>query len=207
MSEHGPRAAKAGDALAADEKVVVGPKSYARVNGQAGWAFELSADSQVFFEERNIKDGAQWVVHIVNGRIQVLQAGDKPLYAFLKDGFWLNPSALLVPPLDLQDDKVTAVSKAKSDTLSTESILNALLAQKNQLQRCFAEKLQREPAAQTNVTLSMLVEPAGFVKNVEVIGPFSDPQFQSCISQVLERLRFAAFGGDPILMNVPLMFQ
>jgi hypothetical protein len=180
--------------------LTVGANSHGFINGDAGWAFDISPNSQVMFEKRH----STWVMHVIQGTVNVLQAGERGRFAILKDGQWFDPNAQSTTPLKLQG----ANGRPDPNTqLSTATIFNALLTQKSQLQKCYAEWLQREPQPPPKVTLSFLVDPTGLAKSVELLGPFAETAFQSCVVQTIQRVRFPAYDGDEILMNIPLEFE
>lgn len=195
------RSAKPAEGLQHGDQVLAGARSEAHLNGPEGWAFSLSDNTQILLEQRT--SPYPWVIHVISGSVQILQTGRPGALGLMEDGYWRDPGASVLRPVQLQ----AAVNPASESSSSTTAVLNALIKHKHALQRCYAEWVQRHQQETGPVTLSFTLTQAGLARSVQVIGALNDDTFQNCVAVSVERIRFTPFEGPAVLFNVPLDFN
>jgi TonB family protein len=153
-------------------------------------------------------------------------AGRSPLKTLQID---LTPQALIpdvveqtelkVPKMEketLEEKKKVLVEKEKKpekvkkarETLSDEYISQVVNSQKPFFNRCYAQHLRLNPDSRGQIHLAFTINVQGKVATVSLIqSTLSDPQLEKCTMSVIERCRFKAFDGDPIVVNYPINFE
>lgn len=98
--------------------------------------------------------------------------------------------------------------KKPRETLSDEYISQVVNAQKPFFNRCYAQHLRLNPDSRGQIHLAFTIDTQGKVATVSMIqSTLSDPQLEKCTMSVVERCRFKAFDGDPIVVNYPINFE
>jgi TonB family protein len=106
-----------------------------------------------------------------------------------------------------KEAKVAKPKKAR-ETLSDEYISQIVNAQKPFFNRCYAQHLRLNPDSRGQIHLAFTINVQGKVATVSLIqSTLSDPQLEKCTMSVIERCRFKAFDGDPIVVNYPINFE
>lgn len=98
--------------------------------------------------------------------------------------------------------------KKPRETLSDEYISQIVNSQKPFFNRCYAQHLRLNPDSRGQIHLAFTINTLGKVSTVSLIqSTLSDPQLERCTMSVIERCRFKAFDGDPIVVNYPINFE
>lgn len=100
------------------------------------------------------------------------------------------------------------VVKKPRETLSDEYIAQIVNSQKPFFNRCYAQHLRLNPDSHGQIHMAFTVDVDGKVSSVSLVNSsMSDPALEKCTMSVLERCRFRAFDGDPIVVNYPINFE
>jgi hypothetical protein len=105
-------------------------------------------------------------------------------------------------------EKKPEPAKKPRETLSDEYISQIVNSQKPFFNRCYAQHLRLNPDSRGQIHLAFTIDVRGRVSTVSLIqSTLSDPQLEKCTMSVIERCRFKAFDGDPIIVNYPINFE
>lgn len=97
--------------------------------------------------------------------------------------------------------------KATPD-LQQQNFLSAIQNQKKYFFKCYTELLKRDPQAAGQINISIQIEASGQVTMTRVLGStIADSEMQKCAAQVMARIKFKSFKGDPQIVNYPLIFE
>jgi hypothetical protein len=95
--------------------------------------------------------------------------------------------------------------KISDSSLPDAYISSVIKNQKTFLHRCYAQHLRNDPDTQGRIDTSLTIEIDGSISTARIIGStIADPQLQQCIVSTLQRAKFRAFSGDPIIVNYPI---
>jgi hypothetical protein len=93
-------------------------------------------------------------------------------------------------------------------TLPDAYISGVIKNQRTFLNRCYAQHLRNDPDTQGRIDTSLTIELDGSVSAARVVGStIADTQLQQCIVSTLQRTKFRAFGGDPMVVYYPITFD
>lgn len=107
-----------------------------------------------------------------------------------------------------EKEKKKPEPKKPRETLPDEYISQVVSAQKPFFNRCYAQHLRLNPDSRGQIHLAFTIDSQGKVSTVSMIqSTLSDPQLEKCTMSVIERCRFKAFDGDPIVVNYPINFE
>lgn len=95
-----------------------------------------------------------------------------------------------------------------NDKLSETVISDTIQSHKAKFLQCYNKLLQKTPGVTGSVTMAFTIERNGRVVNPTVASSvLSDSSFKSCLFEVLNRIEFKAFEGEPISTVIPLNFE
>lgn len=95
-----------------------------------------------------------------------------------------------------------------NDKLSENLISDTIQAHKSKFLQCYNKLLQKTPGITGSVTLAFTIEKSGRVSNPNIASSaLTDSTFKSCLFEVLNRIEFKAFEGEPISTVIPLNFE
>jgi hypothetical protein len=126
-----------------------------------------------------------------------------------------TPPPAMVPKVELEEKtakfKPTPAPHKHFDnkeTLPDSYIASVIKNQRTFLNRCYAQHLRLNPDAHGRIDTSLTIEPDGTISTARVIGStIPDPALQQCVVSTLQRARFKAFNGDPIIVTYPINFE
>lgn len=105
-------------------------------------------------------------------------------------------------------NKGTLNAYGSSDKLSETVISETIQTHKAKFLQCYNKLLQKTPGVTGSVTLAFTIERNGRISNPTVASSvLSDNSFKSCLFEVLNRIEFKAFDGEPISTVIPLNFE
>ena len=84
------------------------------------------------------------------------------------------------------------------------------IIQKNKplFQRCYNQLIQAQPQQKGDVVLSLTIASSGKITDRQIVKNFSeDGAFKTCLFEVVQRLQFSPFSGEPLTTMVPLQFE
>ncbi|MBL7542911.1 MAG: AgmX/PglI C-terminal domain-containing protein [Bdellovibrionaceae bacterium] len=95
-----------------------------------------------------------------------------------------------------------------NEKLSETIISDTIQVHKTKFLQCYNKLLQKTPGVSGSVTLAFTIEKSGRVSNPNVASSvLTDSSFKSCLFEVLNRIEFKAFEGEPISTVIPLNFE
>lgn len=95
-----------------------------------------------------------------------------------------------------------------NEQLSETIISNTIQAHKTKFLQCYNKLLQKTPGVSGSATLAFTIERSGRVSNPTIASStLTDASFKSCLFEVLNRIEFKAFEGEPISTVIPLNFE
>jgi len=118
-----------------------------------------------------------------------------------------TPPLLTSEKAKVPSSKITNHPKKVNEkiTLPDAYISAVIKNQRTFLNRCYAQHLRMDPDSQGRIETSLTIESDGNVSTARVIGSsIADPQLQQCIVSTLQRAKFKAFAGDPIIVTYPI---
>ena len=93
-------------------------------------------------------------------------------------------------------------------SLTQEDIQSTLQKHRPMFYKCYTQLLQKTPGVIGQVALAFIIEKNGKISNPEISSSsINDPKFRSCLMEVLSRVNFKTFSGDPISTVFPLRFE
>lgn len=93
-------------------------------------------------------------------------------------------------------------------SLTQEDIQSTLQKHRPMFYKCYTQLLQKTPGMIGQVSLAFIIEKNGKISNPEISSSsINDPKFRSCLMEVLSRVNFKTFSGDPISTVFPLRFE
>ena len=99
-------------------------------------------------------------------------------------------------------------SAGAKETLPDSYITSVIRNQRTFLNRCYAQRLRLNPDARGRIDTSLTIEPDGTISTARVVGStISDSVLQQCVVSTLQRAKFKAFSGDPIIVEYPINFE
>jgi hypothetical protein len=106
-------------------------------------------------------------------------------------------------------NKQAALSAYRSsDKLSETIISDTIQTHKAKFLQCYNKLLQKTPGISGSVTMAFTIERNGRVSNPTVASSaLTDNNFKACLFEVLNRIEFKAFEGEPISTVIPLNFE
>ncbi len=108
----------------------------------------------------------------------------------------------------LEETRPPPPPKKPKETLSDDYISQVVMSQKPFFNRCYAQHLRLNPDSRGQIHLAFTINTQGRVSSVSLIqSSLMDPQLEKCTMSVIERCRFRAFDGDPIVVNYPINFE
>lgn len=98
--------------------------------------------------------------------------------------------------------------REEKETLPESYIVEIVKKQKPFFNRCYAQHLRLNPEAEGRIDFSFTISPKGDVIDVRVLrATINDPRLHRCSINVIERAKFKAFNGDPVVVNYPFYFE
>lgn len=109
---------------------------------------------------------------------------------------------------ELAPQETGASSTTAENTLSSEYIQTILKKQIPALDKCYKQLLRRTPGITGQVVLALMIEKTGKISSSEVsTATISDNEFKRCLTEVVRRVEFRSFAGDPIASTFPISFE
>ncbi|MFK8137622.1 MAG: AgmX/PglI C-terminal domain-containing protein [Bdellovibrionales bacterium] len=98
--------------------------------------------------------------------------------------------------------------RVKKEILPDSYISQTIRKQRPFLNRCYAQHLRINPNAEGRIDFNFKISPKGQVEEIRVLNSsIKDVRLLQCTMSVIERAKFRAFNGDPIIVNYPITFE
>lgn len=223
-----------GDAIHDQDMVSFG--GIARIRFNSGLSVEVDAHSQLFFEVSDgifvtIKSGNYRVAKTGSAEEKILFIRDgivedpngrpaqTPLAIVAESGTEKNTEKSVeknpempAPESSAEASENPIVDEEKSlkasDTLSDEQISRIMMGQRSYFRKCYTQHLKTNPSATGQMYFSFVIAPQGSIGQIRPLKTtIPDTDLERCVTSVIERIRFASFKGDPIVVNYPIFFQ
>ncbi len=120
-----------------------------------------------------------------------------------------NNSATATPnPTPTRPSPSAQNAENSTGSLTQEDIQSTLQKHRPMFYKCYTQLLQKTPGMIGQVSLAFIIEKNGKISNPEISSSsINDPKFRSCLMEVLSRVNFKTFSGDPISTVFPLRFE
>lgn len=117
-------------------------------------------------------------------------------------------AAGMVVKLDPVDIKVAANApqvKHSEGNIPPDQVVRVVKQNAGGLKACYEHALKRKPDLQyvSAVTAHFQVRNSGNAQNVR-FSPHTDGEMERCMAQTMEKWKFPAFQGDPVLFETPV---
>ncbi len=117
-----------------------------------------------------------------------------------------NGSQLAYSPVEAATP--TPTENKLSQTLSEEDIFAILNGHKTSFQKCYRQLIQTIPDAKGEVSMAFTIETTGKISGVQITSQnLTQEEFKRCLSDLLSRIEFKSFTGQPISTLFPLKFE
>lgn len=191
-------------------------------NGLANLVFEnlyrvqILEDSILTIESLESPDGDQTLVLLLKrGDITVEQVGREGSLLIAKNGQRIDAAEYNDSELKLETTESTDLQEptysedlGQKVGLTEAEISQAFALQKSAFFRCYTQLLQRSPEVTGSLAFQLMIEPNGKTSSAEVVNSnFNDPDFHSCLLEVVKRLEFKSFDSAPVSTLFPMSFE
>ncbi|RYZ63624.1 MAG: energy transducer TonB [Proteobacteria bacterium] len=195
------------------DTVETGPNGDATLEIESGYRIRLLDNTMVTLDQ----DGEKAVLILKRGDVQFENFGTNNQVLVSKGGTRMTPSEYLsilkrdgaqgaFP--ELAPNAPETPSAMGAGTLSSEYIQDTLKRQIPAFDRCYKQLLQRTPGVVGEVVLNFTIERTGKISNSEVsTSTIADADFKRCLTEVVRRVNFNSFTGDPITSTFPMAFE
>jgi hypothetical protein len=190
------------------DTVETSENSKAEVEFPTGEKIRLLDNSKVLIDEEN--DNVQLILH--RGDIEIQNYGSNDRIAVSYQGLkvqlreWEAYKKNKV--LSYEDQKKTLNTFQSDQKLSENYVADLIQTHRQKFLQCYNKLLQKNPGITGSVTMSFTIEKSGKISNPNVASSqFTDVEFKSCLFEVLKRIEFKAFEGEPISTVIPLNFE
>jgi hypothetical protein len=171
-----------------------------------GHSVKILSKSLIFVGVKITDGSLQVILQIKEGQLEIEQLG-KPKELWIEKNSE-RVSAEQYKDSDLSKQPVKEESESKSATLSEDEIFKVVNQSKNLFFKCYTQLLTRSPLSKGSVQLSFMIEAKGKITQSKIQSSFTDDeQFADCLTEVLRRIQFKNFEGDPINAVFPLKFE
>lgn len=203
-----------------------------KVQFPTGFELELSPDTLVVFEIMGEALPSKTLLTFLRGNYKLLRAGQEGTLIVSIDDIRQDPLGLPAPAVAMQitpamepttppqpenteapaaDLKPTTnesnTSKLAS-ALPQDYIVKVISNQKTYFGRCYADYIQKVPQGNGKIDLSFMISQNGTVSNIKVFNnSFNDKTIETCTTEIISRIQFKQFTGDPIIVNFPILFD
>lgn len=190
------------------DTVETSEKGKAEIEFPTGEKIRLLENSKILLDE----EGNSLNLILQRGEIEIENYGSK-------ENFFISYQGLRMllrewdafkkhKVLSYEDQKKSLQSFQSDHRLSESYVAELIQNHKQKFLQCYNKLLQKTPGVMGSVTLSFTIEKSGKISNPNIASSqLSDMDFRSCIFEVLKRIEFKAFEGDPISTVIPLNFE
>jgi hypothetical protein len=164
------------------------------------------------------QDNEKTVLILKRGDIQFESFGSNHNLVLSKNGQRMSPNEYVsilkrdglqgaFPDLAPQVEESTS-SAGSAESLSSEYIQDTLKRQIPAFDKCYKQLLRRTPGVVGQVVLTFTIERGGKISNSDTsTSTISDNDFKRCLTEVVRRVEFKSFAGDPITSTFPMSFE
>jgi hypothetical protein len=195
------------------DSLETGPNGDATLEFDSGFRLRLLDNSLVTLDQ----DGDKVVLILKRGDVQIEKYGSENSVIISKNGqrYTANDYVMNVardaqsgfPELAPEAAPPNAAAN-NAESLSSEYIQDTLKRQVPAFDKCYKQLLQRTPGVSGQVVMTFTIEKTGKIISVEPnTSNISDADFKRCLSEVIRRVEFKSFRGDPIVSTFPLTFE
>lgn len=181
-------------------------------NAQVTLSFPSSYRLRVFPQSLVVVDQQKDFLQLI------IKRGDVVVENFGEDGqLFITKDGVRLSATDYQLDVKKSFTIPESPTTPpAQEVKNpqALdidqVIQKNQpqFQRCYNLLVQKKPLLKGDVVLSLTIANSGKVSDKQIIKSFTDDaDFKNCLFEIIQRIQFNVFAGEPLTTMLPLQFE
>lgn len=171
--------------------------------------FRLLENAEALIEE--VEPGLV-LITLRQGDLLVDHFGKKPSFLIRKEGKQLSAMDYALSHeknVDQFRKKGQLLNTQRdSSTLTQLQVEEILSTKKSDFFRCYGQLIQKTEQAHGQVILSFEISNMGKITKIEITkSDIDEPQFKSCLSEVIARTQFPRFKGNPMTMVFPLKFE
>lgn len=181
-------------------------------NSQVVLIFPSSYRLRVFPESLLVVDQQKDFIQIIikRGDVVVENFGEEGQLFITKDGVRMSAT-----DYQLDVKKTFVIPDVPPEKPPTElpppqiqDIDHIIQKNKPLFQRCYTQLIQTQPQQKGDLVLSLTIAPSGKITDRQIVKNFTeDATFKSCLFEVVQRIQFSAFAGEPLTTMVPLQFE
>jgi len=195
------------------DTIETGPNGDATLEIDSGYRLRLLDNTMVTLDQ----DGEKTVLILKRGDVQFENFGTNSQVLVSKGGTRMTPNEYVsilkrdgrqsgFP--ELAPNAEEASPNSISGSLSSEYIQDTLKRQIPAFDKCYKQLLQRTPGVVGEVVLTFTIERSGKISSSDVsTSTIADSEFKRCLSEVVRRVNFNSFSGDPITSTFPMSFE
>ncbi|MBC7371931.1 MAG: AgmX/PglI C-terminal domain-containing protein [Bdellovibrionaceae bacterium] len=195
------------------DTVETGPNGDATLEIESGYRVRLLDNTMVTLDQ----DGEKAVLILKRGDVQFENFGTNNQLLVSKNGTRMTPNEYVsilkrdgtqgaFP--ELAPNAEDTPSATSSGTLSSDYIQDTLKRQIPAFDKCYKQLLQRTPGVVGETVLNFTIERTGKISNSDVsTSTIADNDFKRCLTEVVRRVNFNSFSGDPITSTFPMSFE
>ncbi len=220
------REAKKGLELKDLDTLVTDESTTAVVQFKSGFELEILPNSIFIIEEPETGDDGTIRITFLRGQFNILKQASG---AIVKDSkpkvpkpiriTMTPPTTTTLPKKDILDTvqveeiKAPKRRKRKKKKRIRESLPDAYVTgivkkQRTFFQHCYERFRKVNPEERGSIQFAFTIEPSGSVSTVSIVGAtISDPVLQKCSMDVLKRMKFKSFDGDPFVFVYPINYE
>lgn len=201
----------------------------AKVRFSSGTEIEILEPTDVVFElwQEEAEDSPLYL-HFLSGDYRVISIDRaRPIYVAMNDNLFLlqNKSKEAPRKLNIRQTPSALSRKAQESAESNEEIKPAaevdvngaptnayidqtIAAQKSFFQKCQANSIRNKKQSVGQLVAGITILPSGQVSDAKLLSTnFKDLELPNCAIDVIRRIKFHAYTGEPIIRSYPLQFE
>jgi hypothetical protein len=92
--------------------------------------------------------------------------------------------------------------------LTEDEISGVMASHRSSFFKCYTQLLQKEPQAKGETTLSFTIDNSGKLMTYDMTSAkLQRPEFKKCLLDVMSRVTFRPFQGQPVSTLFPIKFE
>jgi hypothetical protein len=196
------------------DTIETGPNGDATLEIDSSYRIRILDNTMITLDQ----DGEKTVLILKRGDVQFESFGSSQTLLVSRNGQRMSPNEYVsilkrdgnqsgFPELAPQVSEPPGFGDS-NESLSSEHIQETLKRQIPALDKCYKQLLQRTPGVVGQVVLTFTIERSGKISSADTsTSTISDGDFKRCLTEVVRRVEFRSFVGDPITSTFPISFE